>query len=53
MSMPSKGKILREMQKAAYKDTKKTDTQSMSAIQKKANDEYFKGGGGPLFPGEL
>ncbi|KAK2673075.1 hypothetical protein RAB80_010618 [Fusarium oxysporum f. sp. vasinfectum] len=51
MSMPSKGKILREMQKAAYKDTKKTDTQSMSAIQKKANDEYFKGGGGPLFPG--
>ncbi|KAF5974106.1 hypothetical protein J7337_008827 [Fusarium musae] len=51
MSMPSKGKILREMQKAASKDTKKTDTQSMSAIQKKANDEYFKGGGGPLFPG--
>ncbi|KAF4436590.1 tim44-like domain-containing protein [Fusarium austroafricanum] len=23
----------------------------MSAIQKKANDEYFKAGGGPLFPG--
>ncbi|KAM0195111.1 hypothetical protein ACHAPI_006658 [Fusarium lateritium] len=51
ISMPSKGKMLREMQKAAMKDAKKTDTQSMSAMQKKANEEYFKFGGGPLFPG--
>lgn len=44
--------MLREMRRAATKDSKKTDQESMSAIQKKANDEYFKSGGGPLFPGE-
>ena len=52
MSMPSRERMLREMRRAATKDSKKTDVESMSAIQKKANDEYFKSGGGPLFPGE-
>ncbi|KAH6992632.1 hypothetical protein EDB82DRAFT_574321 [Fusarium venenatum] len=51
MSMPSRERMLREMRRTATKDSKRTDVESMSAIQKKANDEYFKSGGGPLFPG--
>lgn len=51
-SMPSRGKMAREMDKAARAGSKKTDLESMSKIQKRANDEYFKSGGGPLFPGE-
>ncbi|KAF5022310.1 hypothetical protein F66182_5639 [Fusarium sp. NRRL 66182] len=51
VSMPSKGRMVREMEKNARQGTKKTDLTSMSAIQKKANDEYFRAGGGPLFPG--
>lgn len=51
-SMPSKGKMLREMEKTAREGTKKTDMETMSQIQKRANDEYFRSGGGPLFPGE-
>ncbi|KAF4984443.1 hypothetical protein FZEAL_406 [Fusarium zealandicum] len=51
MSMPSRERMLREMGKSARAGAKKTDVESMSAIQKKANNEYFDGGGGPLFPG--
>ncbi|KAJ4259644.1 hypothetical protein NW762_007574 [Fusarium torreyae] len=51
MSMPSKGRMVREMEKSARQGAKRTDVDSMSVIQKRANDEYFKSGGGPLFPG--
>ncbi|KAM0424880.1 hypothetical protein ACHAPT_009936 [Fusarium lateritium] len=50
-AMPSRGKMVREMEKNAREGAKKMDTDSMSAIQKRANDEYFKSGGGPMFPG--
>ncbi|KAF7563848.1 hypothetical protein G7046_g240 [Stylonectria norvegica] len=50
-SVPSKEKMLREMGKAAREGARKTDFETMSQIQKRANDEYFKSGGGPLFPG--
>lgn len=53
VSMPSRGKMLREMEKTAREGAKKTDIESMSAMQKRANNEYFRSGGGPLFPGEL
>lgn len=43
--------MLREMEKQAREGAKKTDTEKMSAMQMRANNEYFKAGGGPLFPG--
>lgn len=43
--------MLREMEKTAKEGAKKTDIESMSAMQKRANNEYFRTGGGPLFPG--
>ncbi|KAI5464372.1 hypothetical protein BGZ63DRAFT_377548 [Mariannaea sp. PMI_226] len=50
-SMPSMGKMTREMEKMAREGSKKTDMETMTQIQKKANDEYFRSGGGPVFPG--
>ncbi|KAK7414168.1 hypothetical protein QQX98_006954 [Neonectria punicea] len=50
-SMPSRGQMIREMQKTAREGAKKTDVMTMSQIQRQANDEYFRSGGGPLFPG--
>lgn len=50
-SMPSRERMVREMEKTAREGAKKTDMETMSQIQKRANDEYFKSGGGPLFPG--
>ncbi|KPM39091.1 hypothetical protein AK830_g7473 [Neonectria ditissima] len=50
-SMPSRGQMIREMEKTAREGAKKTDQETMSQIQKRANDEYFRSGGGPLFPG--
>ena len=50
-AMPSKERMIREMQKSAREGAKKTDFETMTQIQKRANDEYFKSGGGPLFPG--
>ncbi|KAH7176278.1 hypothetical protein EDB81DRAFT_634561 [Dactylonectria macrodidyma] len=49
--MPSKERMLREMEKTAREGAKKTDIETMSKMQQKANNEYFKSGGGPLFPG--
>lgn len=51
-SMPSRERMVREMEKTAREGAKKTDIETMSQIQKRANDEYFKSGGGPLFPGK-
>lgn len=51
---PSRTSIIREMERAARAGAKRaTKEQSMSQMEKMANAEYFKGGGGPLFPGKL
>lgn len=51
-SLPGRGKITREMERASRQSSKKmAKEQSMSNLQKIANAEYFKDGGGPLFPG--
>lgn len=43
---------MREMDRAARAGSSKmTKEQSISQLQKMANAEYFKDGGGPLFPG--
>ncbi|UNI24390.1 hypothetical protein JDV02_010140 [Purpureocillium takamizusanense] len=48
----SRNKIKREMDRAARVSSSRMNTeQSMSQMQKLANAEYFKDGGGPLFPG--
>lgn len=52
-SIPSRAKMVREMEKTARQESKKMEAESMSVMQKRANDEYFRSGGGPLFPGEL
>ncbi|KAM5347062.1 hypothetical protein ACJ41O_010067 [Fusarium nematophilum] len=49
--MPSKGRMMREMEKMSRDGAKKAASESMTVLQKRANDEYFKSGGGPLFPG--
>lgn len=51
-SMPSKNKIVRELDRASRQGSNKmSKEQSMSNMQKMANAEYFRDGGGPLFPG--
>lgn len=50
-AMPSRERMIREMKKAADEGAKKTDMETMSQMQKRANNEYFKTGGGPVFPG--
>ncbi|KAJ4231080.1 hypothetical protein NW759_003061 [Fusarium solani] len=50
-SIPSRAKMVREMEKTARQESKKMEAESMSVMQKRANDEYFRSGGGPLFPG--
>ena len=51
-SMPSRNKVVREMERASRQSSSKmSKEQSMSHMQKLANAEYFKDGGGPLFPG--
>ncbi|CAM1501665.1 Fc.00g036490.m01.CDS01 [Cosmosporella sp. VM-42] len=50
-SMPSMEKMRREMDKTARESAKRTDQETMSQMQRRANNEYFKSGGGPLFPG--
>lgn len=52
-AMPSRAKMVREMEKTARQESKKMEAESMSVMQKRANDEYFRSGGGPLFPGGL
>lgn len=48
----SRSKIIREMDRATkMSNSKATKEQTMSEMQKFANAEYFKSGGGPLFPG--
>lgn len=43
---------MREMDRAARAGSSRmTKEQSISQLQKMANAEYFKDGGGPLFPG--
>ncbi|KAJ4308831.1 hypothetical protein N0V84_011861 [Fusarium piperis] len=44
-------RIVREADKNTRREAKKMEASSMSAMQKQANDEYFREGGGPLFPG--
>lgn len=51
-SVPSQTRIKREIDKVARIDAQKTDTESMSEMQTRANNEYFKAGGGPLVPGQ-
>ncbi|PNY22678.1 Uncharacterized protein TCAP_07068 [Tolypocladium capitatum] len=49
---PSRNRIVRELDRASrISSSKMTKEQSMSQMQKLANAEYFKDGGGPLFPG--
>ncbi|EHK42950.1 uncharacterized protein TrAtP1_001899 [Trichoderma atroviride] len=51
-TQPSRSKTMREMDRAARAGSSKmTKEQSISQLQKMANAEYFKDGGGPLFPG--
>ncbi|KAL2689362.1 hypothetical protein Neosp_003415 [[Neocosmospora] mangrovei] len=50
-AMPSRAKMVREMEKNARRESKKMEAESMSEMQMRANNEYFKSGGGPLFPG--
>jgi protein MBA1 len=51
-SMPGRNKIVRELDRASRQSSNKmAKEQSMSNMQKLANAEYFKDGGGPLFPG--
>lgn len=51
-SMAGRNKIIREMDRASRQSSNKmAKEQSMSNMQKLANAEYFKDGGGPLFPG--
>lgn len=53
-SGPSRSTLVREMERAARSGASKaTKEQSMSQMEKMANAEYFKGGGGPLFPGRI
>ncbi|KFG83439.1 hypothetical protein MANI_018085 [Metarhizium anisopliae] len=53
-SMPGRNKIIREMDRASRQSSNKmAKEQSMSNMQKLANAEYFKDGGGPLFPDAL
>ena len=45
-------RIRREMDRDTQASKRKMNKeQSMSQMQKAANAEYFKDGGGPLFPG--
>lgn len=51
-TQPSRSKTMREMDRAARAGSSRmTKEQSISQLQKMANAEYFKDGGGPLFPG--
>ncbi|KHO00967.1 uncharacterized protein MAM_01745 [Metarhizium album ARSEF 1941] len=51
-SVPGRNKIVRELDRASRQSSAKmAKEQSMSDLQKLANAEYFKDGGGPLFPG--
>nr|AST15013.1 hypothetical protein [Trichoderma spinulosum]AST15020.1 hypothetical protein [Trichoderma spinulosum] len=51
-TQPSRSRTMREMDRAARAGSSKmTKEQSISQLQKMANAEYFKDGGGPLFPG--
>lgn len=51
---PSKSRIVRELDRASrISSSKMNKEQSMSQMQKLANAEYFRDGGGPLFPGAL
>ncbi|KAL3955112.1 hypothetical protein ACCO45_010675 [Purpureocillium lilacinum] len=51
-SGPSRNRIIRELDRASrVSSSKMSKEQSMSQMQKVANAEYFKDGGGPLFPG--
>ncbi|OAA44992.1 hypothetical protein NOR_03746 [Metarhizium rileyi] len=51
-SVPGRNKIVRELDRASRQSSNKmAKEKSMSNMQKLANAEYFKDGGGPLFPG--
>lgn len=51
-TFPSKTRVVRELDRAARSSANKMNKEhSMSQLQKLANAEYFKDGGGPLFPG--
>ncbi|OPB38547.1 hypothetical protein A0O28_0016530 [Trichoderma guizhouense] len=51
-TQPSRSRTMREMDRAARAGSSRmTKEQSISQLQKMANAEYFKDGGGPLFPG--
>ncbi|GAB0133109.1 hypothetical protein EsDP_00001525 [Epichloe bromicola] len=51
-SMPGRNKIVRELDRASRQSSAKmAKEQSMSRMQRLANAEYFRDGGGPLFPG--
>lgn len=52
-AMPSKRTITREMERAARQLAKKTGgDETLSSMQRRSNDAYFKSSGGPLFPGK-
>ncbi|KAG5917853.1 hypothetical protein E4U42_007093 [Claviceps africana] len=51
-AMPSRTKVTRELERATRQiGGTKDRSPSMLNMQKMANDEYFRDGGGPLFPG--
>lgn len=50
----TKKSIIRELDRAAKRGASKAvKEQTMSQMQRAANAEYFRGGGGPLFPGTI